>query len=124
MAQFEWDKLDMAELKDKLDVKALEKMRPTLVLEANRIMTASKRITPVDTGTLRSSGHVQSPKQTLNRMSITLGFGGAASAYAIIQHERTDYKHRGRQQAKFLERPAKEAELRMARAFVRNLDIW
>ena len=119
-----WDRLDMKGLEKKLDVKALEKMKPVLTLEANKIMTASKRITPVDTGTLRASGHVQKPKQTLHKLSIIMGFGGAASSYALIQHERTDLKHTGRQQSKFLEQPAKEAELRMARAFVKSLDIW
>jgi hypothetical protein len=120
----QWDRLDMKNLEKKLDVKALEKFRGPLKLEAELIMTKAKRITPVDTGTLRSSGHVQSPKQTLDRLSITLGFGGAASAYALVQHERTDYKHRGKQQAKFLEQPVKEEELRLARRLVRNLDLW
>jgi hypothetical protein len=113
----------MDNLKDKLDVKALEKFRGPLNLEANLIMTESKRDTPVDTGTLRGSGHVQPPKVGLQTLSVTMGFGGAASAYAIIQHERTDLRHQSGT-AKFLERNVKAHELSFARRLVKHLDLW
>ena len=119
-----FDKGDMANLRKKLDVDAIPKLRGPLNLEANKIMTAAKRITPVDTGTLRGSGHVQTPRVGGTTLSITLGFGGAASGYALVQHERTDLRHRGRQQAKFLEQPAKAAAKGLGNRLTRQLDLW
>lgn len=77
--------------------------------EAESIMAKSKPLVPVDTGTLRNSGHVALPEKEMGRLTVTLGYGGAASDYALIQHERTDYHHTvGR--AKFLEEPVLEAQ--------------
>ena len=68
-----------------------------LVPEAEKIMTTAKRNTPVDTGTLRSSGMV-----TARAKGVELSFGGAASAYAVIVHENLAAYHRVGK-AKFLE---------------------
>lgn len=80
-----------------------------LYLAAEEIMTASKQIVPLDLGTLRGSGHVKPPVSMGGHTEVELGYGGAASAYAIIQHERTDFRHTGGRQAKYLERPLLDA---------------
>ena len=55
------------------------------------IMTESKRSwVPVDSGVLRGSGHVTLPRfsgRGRGGVEVTLGFGGAASAYALATHE-------------------------------------
>ncbi len=85
-----------------------------LFQEAELVMTAAKRLTPVGggmyspydktPGTLRASGHVKPPVIAGNDASVTLGFGGAASAYAHRQHEEVTWRHVVGQ-AKFLEEP-------------------
>lgn len=70
--------------------------------EAEVEMTESKKRCPVDTGVLRASGHVQPAEVHGKVFSVTMGYGGAASAYAVRQHEELDYHHEVGQ-AKFLE---------------------
>ena len=98
------------QLRFKVDTKAFEKDLDALakagsqggiakvVQAAENVMTVAKLRTPVDTGTLRSSGLVTKVSDT----RVELSFGGAASAYAAIVHENlTSYHPVG--QAKFLE---------------------
>ena len=59
---------------------------------------------PVDVGILRNSGHVAGPFFDSGRIWIRLAYGGAAGAYAIVQHERLDFRHTVGE-AKYLERP-------------------
>jgi hypothetical protein len=113
----------LGKLEKQLKVDALEQFRGPLNLEANRVMTAAKRDTPVDQGTLRASGHVQPPRVRGDTMSITLGFGGAASAYALVQHERTDFAHTSGM-AKFLEKNVNEARRGFGARLSRHLDLW
>ena len=105
---------------------AVKALAGALEVEAETIMTASKRIVPVDVGTLRGSGHVQPSETHGTKVSVEMGYGGAASAYALIQHERTDYHHSGDQQAKYLEQPVLEAaagfEHRTASRIARRLE--
>jgi hypothetical protein len=83
--------------------------RAGLYAEAEVIMTRSKtEFVPVDDGILRSTGHVKPPVTEGNETTITLGFGGPAAPYAVVQHERLDYQHTVGQ-AKYLEQPAVEA---------------
>lgn len=97
-------------------VRELRKLKATpnklggaLYREAEHIMTRSKaEFVPVDTGVLRASGHVEQPQQTPGGVSVTLGYGGAASAYALVQHERMDYQHTVGQ-AKYLSTPVLQA---------------
>ena len=83
-------------------------LKSALVTEAEKVMARAKRFTPVDTGALRASGHVQPPVATPGRIEITLGFGGPAARYAVYAHEIEDYYHEFGQ-AKFLEQPVNEA---------------
>ena len=56
-------------------------------------MTEAKRRTPVDTGVLRSSGHVVGPEQVGDSWQVRLVFGGPAAPYAAIVHENLNARH-------------------------------
>jgi hypothetical protein len=79
-----------------------------LYREGERIMTEAKRRTPVDTGALRASGFVHPPVVTGQRITLLLGFGGAAAPYALIVHEDLQARHTVGQ-AKYLESVLHEA---------------
>lgn len=64
----------------------------------NEVMTDAKMRAPIDTGVLRASGYVTLPENG----KVELGFGGAAAEYALVQHERTEFRHETGE-AKFLE---------------------
>jgi hypothetical protein len=68
--------------------KAPKEAAKALYVEAQNIMSKSKdKYVPVDTSTLKNSGFVKLPEITGNKVSITLGYGGAASEYALAVHE-------------------------------------
>jgi hypothetical protein len=84
-----------------------------LRIEAEVEMTESKKRCPVYSptvgdrvdhvgGTLRASGHVEPVVVEGAKMHVDLVYGGAAQAYAIVQHENLDYHHNVGQ-AKYLE---------------------
>lgn len=75
-------------------------------------MTLAKERTPVDGGTLRASGTVEPPVYSGDVVTQSLGFGGAASAYALEQHERLDFAH-ATGQAKFLESAVNDREAKL-----------
>lgn len=91
---------------DDADRMARKALAAELFREGQETMTESKPLVPVDLGTLRNSGTVFEPEFDQGRVSVSLGYGGAASDYALVQHERTDYTHTVGQ-AKYLEAPAK-----------------
>lgn len=97
-----------------------------LMAEGEMIMLDSKaNWVPVDTGALRSTGHVQEPVINGTKVSVTLGYGGPAVPYAVVQHERLDYNHTvGR--AKYLEGPtlqsASNMDQRLADRVKRDLE--
>lgn len=96
-----------------------------LYQEAQIEMTEAKRRTPVDTGTLRASGHVQDPDYSGKTIAVTLAFGGAAETYAIIVHEDLEaFHHTG--QAKFLESTLKESQPYMAARVAKRITfgVW
>lgn len=62
---------------------------------AEAVMTESKTVVPVDTGTLRASGFVAPPVIAGPEVSVTLGYGGAAAAYALPVHENPRSGHTG-----------------------------
>ena len=80
-----------------------------LFREAEPIMTKSKRLVPVDTGALRSSGHVEPPEIRGKRVRVFLVYGGASAEYAVFVHENTNARHNPPTQAKYLEQPLMEA---------------
>lgn len=94
--------------------KAIPALKQALTEEAQLAFRESQRLVPVDTGTLRASGQVMTAKEVGNGVEIIMGYGGAASAYAMRQHEDLSYKHREGKQAKYLEQPilARKEKLR------------
>lgn len=98
-----------------------------LFREANRIMTDSKKLVPVDTGALRSTGHVEEPVRKGRKVSVEIGYGGPAGSggsvepgkgrsgnpapghvgYAVLVHEDMTAGHVVGQ-AKYLETPIKQ----------------
>ena len=71
----------------------------TLRTEAEHVMTAAKADTPVDTGRLRASGHVEGPSRTSQGIEVTLAYG---TDYAVYVHEIMG-RHHPVGRAKFLE---------------------
>jgi len=55
---------------------------------ANDIMKDSKEnFVPVDTTNLQASGHTELPERKGNKVTVTIGYGGAAAPYALAVHE-------------------------------------
>ena len=86
----EFSILGAKEVREKILQMAREtprKVAEALHDEAQLTMTEAKKLVPVVTGTLRASGVV--PKATISGRNIeqVMGFGGAASAYAMSVHE-------------------------------------
>jgi len=84
-------------------------MAAALWNEGNRIMGRAKDIVPVDTTALQGSGVVDFAVISGSDVSVTMGFGGPAKAYAEVQHEELSYYHKPPTQAKYLEQPLREA---------------
>lgn len=73
--------------------------------EAQLMMKDSLRIVPVDTGTLRRSHRILPAYKEGRAWVIEMGYGGAASEYALDQHENPYYKHAEGKSWKYLEMP-------------------
>lgn len=101
--------------------KALASLEHGVRVEAERVMTESKKQTPVDQGTLRASGQVSPPTRRGATVTVELSYGGAAAAYALIQHEREDYHHTVGS-AKYLERPVNEAKAGFGKRVAKHLE--
>jgi len=69
---------------------------------ADDLLSDAKSEAPIKTGTLRRSGFVRKISN-----GYEIGFGGEASNYAIVQHERLDFSHPRGGKAKYLEDPFK-----------------
>ncbi len=77
-----------------------------LFQEGEEIMAKAVKDTPVDTGRLRSTGHVKPPEMSGKKVSVELAFG---TDYAIFVHEIEGSNHpSGR--SKFLEANVLAAE--------------
>jgi len=79
-----------------------------LTEEAQIMFRNSQRRVPVDTGTLRRSGVILPVRKVGVDWEIEMGYGGAASEYALDQHERADYRHAEGKTWKYLEGPVRE----------------
>lgn len=89
-----------------------------LMQEAQLMMRDSLRMVPVDSGTLRRSNRILPLFREAGQWTVLMGYGGAASGYALEQHENPDYKHTEGKSWKYLEIPVKrrvpDLELRLA----------
>lgn len=82
----------------------------------------SQRLVPVDTGTLRRSGILLLAREKGSSMiEVVMGYGGAASAYALKQHENLSYRHKEGQQAKYLEEPVKARQEKLSQNIQRRM---
>lgn len=87
-------KKTMLQLRNAAD-NMMDSLARAMFKEAEGIMRLSKKKIPVDQGTLRVSGFVRMPvikKRSLLRsasVTVTMGYGGAAKAYAVFVHEGT-----------------------------------
>ncbi len=80
--RFMWDK--------NADTKIAKKVFNVLKQTATEIKGLSQIRCPVDSGTLRDSAVI---KSDATKYEVTVGYGGAASKYALIQHENMQYHH-------------------------------
>jgi hypothetical protein len=85
---------------EKIKLAAMRALKAEAVILKGR----SQRLCPVESGTLRDSCVIEEGDDY-----VTVGYGGAASAYAARQHENLAYHH-DVGQAKYLEQPATEME--------------
>lgn len=116
--------------------KTPDRMKAALRIEAELIMAKSKQEhVPVDLGTLRSSGFVNDAERKGKTVSVTMGYGGAASSYALSVHEApskhdppswkgkdVQFSPEGRG-AKYLETPLYEALEGMDKRIADRLDL-
>jgi hypothetical protein len=81
--------------------------------QGDKLLELSREKVPLDEGTLRQSGNAQ---QT-GPMEVSVGYGGAAAAYALYQHEGGDGRRVVRNYSepgtgkKYLERPLLENKI-------------
>lgn len=93
--------------------RALKAIGQGLYLEAQMAFNESQTLVPIDTGILKSSGHITSPKMSADSIEITIAYGGPANSYAFIVHERIyapsgkKVYHKPPTRAKYLETPVK-----------------
>ncbi len=99
------------------------KIRAALFQEAEAIMKDSKTIVPLDTGTLKSSGHVLEPTSIGGNLIVVLTYGGPSAPYAREQHEELGYIHEQGQQAKYLEVPLFNAAPRLIGNIARRIRL-
>lgn len=60
---------------------------------AEEVLTASKKVTPKDLGTLRDSGRVEKGTDDKKLIQYKVGYGGAAKDYALYVHEALEGPH-------------------------------
>lgn len=82
---------------------AMTRIGRALYGAGEQIIATAEPMVPRDEGVLVGTGMVQEPEQSGDAVSVTLGYGGAASDYAVEQHENLTYVHE-HGEAKFLEK--------------------
>ena len=92
--------------------------------EANTVLNESKKIVPVDTGTLKSSGKVSPPKVVEGAVEVEISYGGAASQYAGIVHEDPTAKHAPGKTFKYLEIPVMAHQDKFVRAVMERFATY
>lgn len=105
--------VDLTSLVPKVTAAIQRAAAAQLTVEAEQIIAKSKEIVPLDQGILRASASVGQPEVTPDSVSIRMGYGGAASAYSIVQHENPFFTHAEGRTWKYLERPALDAAEQM-----------
>lgn len=114
----------MAATLQKIATEMPNKVRAALRAEAEIEATEAKRRTPVDTGNLRASIHVDDAKGTKDPgvVSVAIVAGGPAAPYALTVHEDLEAFHRVGQ-AKYLESVLRESAPHMAKRVAKRLEL-
>lgn len=97
----------IAKIADRASLTVRPALAKAVFAEANSVLNESKKIVPVDTGALKSSGRVEPPQITGGGVSVQITYGGAAAPYALIVHEDPDARHKSGKSYKYLEIPAR-----------------
>ena len=84
-----------------------------LYAEGQFIIAASTRIAPWDKRILIGSARVLAPVVSGTIVSVTLGYGGAASKYAEVQHDKYPHKRKPGRQWHYLIDPVRQREALM-----------
>jgi hypothetical protein len=87
-------------------MRAAPHLAQAVFAEATLVLNEAKVLVPVDTGALRASGMVEPPKIEDQKVTVTVGFGGAAAGYALYVHEDPNASHAPGKSFKYLEIPA------------------
>lgn len=87
--------------------KAVPALASALYTAGNLTMREAKNQVPFDTGVLKSSGRVDEPQITGGNVTVDLGFGGAAAAYALRMHEGKGLHFQSGKKAHYLRDPMK-----------------
>lgn len=111
----------------KADIKRLRLVAPNefakaLYQEAQIELKEVKRLTPVDTGALRASEHVEGPFREGRRIWVYIVAGGPSAPYAFIVHEDTEAFHKNGQ-AKYIEQPLAESAPYMPDRIAKRIDL-
>jgi hypothetical protein len=93
-----------------------------LTEEAQLAFRESQQLVPRRTGVLAASGQIQPPQFDGERVTVTLGYGGAASSYALIVHENPNAQHQGGRQWKYLEVPVLRRVPKLTDNLVRRME--
>ena len=110
-----------------------QKLSAALYQEGQGLITSSQPLVPVDTGALRSSGFVNTPVTSGDKISVKLGYGGPATKvnpktgeattdYAVKVHEDLQMHHTVGE-AKYLEKPARQLQPKLEGNIKRRLGI-
>jgi hypothetical protein len=82
---------------------------------ASIVMTEAKKRAPLDLGTLQNSGYVTLPRRDGGGVFVEAGFGGAAKAYAVRQHEESSWQHEAGRESHYLLNAINATEGQVAR---------
>jgi hypothetical protein len=77
-----------------------------LYREGQIVFAESQEEVPVDTGSLRASGHIIPPVVVGDEAYVEIVYGGPAAPYAFFVHENLEAYHVSPTKAKYLEGPA------------------
>ena len=95
-------------------------MATALESEAQAVFRESQKQVPVDTGLLKASGYVTTPRQTGDTIEVEVGY---TTPYVVFVHERLDLRHAGETKAKFLEDPMRAAEAGVAERLAAKVEF-
>lgn len=113
---------ELARLLATAGAKAVPALKQALTEEAQIAFRDSQRLVPVDTGTLRRSGVILPAREKgTSIVEVVMGYGGAASEYALKQHENLSYRHKEGKQAKYLEEPVMKRQLKLSENIRRRM---